>query len=70
MIDGTRKDGVYLKHEICGAEALISWKSVNVTDDFGGTYGELYCPKCGAKLAVYTRDPISSYLENDENDSN
>lgn len=58
MIDGTRKDGVYLKHETCGAEVLIPWKNVNVTGDFGGTYSEFHCPKCGTKLAVYTKDPI------------
>ena len=63
MIDGTRKDGVYLEHELCGIKAIIPWAKIHVTGDFSGTYGEFNCPGCGQKLAVFTIEPISEFLK-------
>ena len=64
MIDGTKEEGVILQHEICGIVVVIPWDEVNVTGDFGGTYAEFTCPGCGARLAVYTKEPIKERFLN------
>lgn len=45
--------------EKCGCKSFINWDQVDNSEKaYCDCYGEIYCPICGSKGAVYTRNKI------------